>query len=134
MRAAILSGATVARVLIVNDLSQAPGSIDGTGADIGDTWTGVAFIKPLPSTHVPNEVSMPQARVALNRAGIPESAIDIAIASMPPGDAKVEAGIWWRNATSVHRDSAIVASVSSLLGLTSGQVDALFVAAASITP
>ena len=136
MRAAILNQANVVvRVILLDALDQYPGAIDGAGADVGDTWNGAAFVKPVPgATPVPNEVSMAQARVSLNRAGITEAAIDNVIAGLPPGDAKVEAGIWWRNATSVHRDSSIVASISGLLGLTSGQVDALFVAAASITP
>lgn len=46
MRAAILSGSTVVKVLILNSLDEHPGAIDGTGADIGDTWDGVAFSKP----------------------------------------------------------------------------------------
>ena len=134
MRVAFLAGGVVAKVIIVESLGQAPGAIDGTGADIGDTWNGVSFVKPVPSAYVPPEVSMAQARVALTRAGITEDDIDAAIAAMAPGAERVEAGIWWRNATLVHRDSSIVASISDLLGLTSGQVDALFVAAASITP
>lgn len=46
MRAAILSGNVVSRVLILDQLDEYPGAIDGSNADIGDTWTGSAFVKP----------------------------------------------------------------------------------------
>lgn len=46
MRAAILSGNTVTRVIILNELSEYPGAIDGTGANPGDTWNGVSFVRP----------------------------------------------------------------------------------------
>lgn len=47
MRAAILNGSNVVvRVVMLDSLSQIPGSINGTGADVGDTWDGATFVRP----------------------------------------------------------------------------------------
>lgn len=49
MRAAILNGSRVARVVMLNNLAEHPGAIDGTDADVGDTYAGGVFTKPAPS-------------------------------------------------------------------------------------
>jgi hypothetical protein len=135
MRAAILNGSVVERIVLLDALDQYPGAIDGANAGIGDTWDGTSFVKPAaPPTPVPPTVSMAQARIAMSRAGIAESAVDAVIAALPASAAKTEAGIWWRSSETVRRNSSNVATLGPLLGLTSAQIDDLFITAAGLTP
>ena len=46
MRAALVVGGVVQRVAIVGTLADLQGSIDGTGANVGDLWDGVTFSRP----------------------------------------------------------------------------------------
>ena len=68
------------------------------------------------------------------RAGLSEAAVTAAIDGMAAGQAKTEADIWWRTANEVRRNSTAVAGLAPLLGLNSTQIDALFIAAAAVTP
>lgn len=78
----------------------------------------------------PKVISMRQARLALLGAGL-LAGVDAAIAAMPgaEGDA---ARIEWEYAQEVRRDSPLLAGMMAALGLTSEQVDGLFVAAAGL--
>lgn len=46
MRAAILTNSVVTNIIVLDSLGQYPGAIDGTNANVGDTWNGSAFVKP----------------------------------------------------------------------------------------
>lgn len=76
------------------------------------------------------KVTMRQARLALLSAGY-LSAINAAIANMTgaQGDA---ARIEWEYSQEVQRDRGLVLSLGASLGLTTEQLDSLFVAAAAI--
>lgn len=79
---------------------------------------------------VPQSVTMRQARVALNRAGM-LATVNAAIAAMagPAGD---EARIEWEFSSEVLRDKPLVAAMGTILGLSGAQLDALFVTAATL--
>jgi hypothetical protein len=81
---------------------------------------------------VPQIVSMAQARKALSHAGL-LATIDAAIAGMA-GTAGDDARIDWSTANELWRTGALVQGVGASIGLTSAQIDALFIAAAAITP
>lgn len=78
----------------------------------------------------PKSCSMRQARLALLGAGLLPQ-INDALAAMPgiEGDA---ARIEWEFATEVRRDSSLVSGLSATLGLSSEQLDGLFVAASEL--
>ena len=128
--------------VVVNVIEASPefvASLGGTAiasaaAGPGDSWNGTAFTAQTPALVVPQSVSMAQARIAMARASISEAAVAAAIANMAAGQAKTEADIWWRTANEVHRNSTAVAGLAPLLGLNSTQIDALFIAAAAVTP
>ena len=82
------------------------------------------------SLNVPQAVTMRQARLALLAAGKLTTA-NAAIAAMPGTEGEA-ARIEWEYAHEVRRDSALVAGMASVLGLTSEQLDGLFIAAAAI--
>ena len=81
---------------------------------------------PEPPVPVPAAVSMRQARLALLAAGLLDQ-VETAMAGASAADQ-----IEWEYATEVRRDSPLVASMTAALGWTAGQVDDLFVAAASL--
>lgn len=86
----------------------------------------VAQDPPAPVPYVPYTVTPFQAKAAIYAAGL-LPAVEAAIASAP----KV-AQLAWSDATEFTRDSPTIATMAAALGLTSAQVDALFVAAAAI--
>lgn len=79
-----------------------------------------------PAPVVPRSVTPRQARLALLAAGhLP--AVQEAMSALPEA-AKIE----WEYATSVERDSALVAQMGAALGLNDAALDALFTAAAAL--
>lgn len=82
-------------------------------------------IAPQPAL-VPSSISPAQARLALLGAGLLQQ-VEAAVAA-----ADLVTQIAWSQATSIERDSPTVAGLSAALGLTSAQLDALFIAGASI--
>lgn len=85
---------------------------------------------PQPVLVVPAEVTMRQARLALLSAGVLASA-EAAINAMagPEGEA---ARIEWNYSSVMRRDKPFVNAIGGLLGLSSQQIDELFVAASNI--
>lgn len=130
MRAAIIENEIVVNVVLVDDLGALPGLIDGSGADIGDTWDGTSFTTPGARVVVPSSVTMRQAKLALRRAGM-LAAIDAAVAAMP-GDEGDDARIEWQYGKDVERSSPLVASMMPMVGATPSQIDELFILAATL--
>lgn len=79
---------------------------------------------------VPQVVSMRQARLALNAAGLLAS-VNSSIASMS-GSAGDAARIEWEFSATVERHKPLVISLTGVLGLTDKQIDELFIAAAAL--
>lgn len=74
-------------------------------------------------------VTMRQARLALLAAG-KLSAVNAAIAAMP-GELGEAARIEWEFASDVRKDSPLIAGLAASLGLSPGELDALFESAVS---
>ena len=79
-----------------------------------------------PAPYIPYTVTPFQAKAALLQAGLLDT-VKAAIAAASP-----IAQLAWSDATEFTRDSPTIAALSAQLGLTSAQVDALFVAASQI--
>jgi hypothetical protein len=79
---------------------------------------------------VPKAVTMRQARLALLAQGM-LGQIDAAIDSLPSPQ-KEEARIEWEYSQEVQRDKPLVLNLAPALGLDSAQLDALFIAAATL--
>lgn len=75
---------------------------------------------------VPTAITPLQGRLALKRAGLLES-VESAIVQ-----ANGETQIWWEYATLWHRTHQLLNALATSLGLSSGQVDELFVVAREI--
>lgn len=92
---------------------------------VGDTFNGTGYTPTLPV--VPAKVTMRQARRALFGAGL-LGTVNTAIASMP-GAAGEIARIDWDTSSEVMRTWPLVSTLGAALGLTSTQLDALFLKA-----
>lgn len=82
------------------------------------------------SKGVPHEVTMRQARLALLAAGLLES-VETAIDALPEPP-RTAARIEWDHSNTVQRTNAFVLQLGGLLGLSSQQLDELFIAAAQL--
>lgn len=94
--------------------------------EAGDVLPPSLFGAPS-SSSVPTEVSMRQARLALNAAG-QLSAVESAINALPEPQ-KTAARIEWDYATTVARDWPLVQMLAPVIGL---DLDALFSSAAEL--
>jgi hypothetical protein len=85
-----------------------------------------AFVSPPPL--VPKSVTRFQALAALDDAGLTPS-----IEAYMTSTASLRTRRAWQEAQTFERDSSTVVALAALLGLTSSQTDALFMAAKDIT-
>lgn len=98
-----------------------------TEEEIADIEARQALASVVP---VPAEITMRQARLALHAAGL-LTGVEAAINAMPDPP-KTEARIEWEYSNTMRRSNPFVANLGAALGLTSAQVDALFIQAAAI--
>jgi len=84
------------------------------------TFEIIAYAKPI------EDISPRQIRLVLLASGITEASIDGAIAVLE-SPLKEQAMIAWKYSTSFKRDVPIIAAIGKLLGLSSEQLDALWI-------
>lgn len=92
---------------------------------------GVMVVPPIVAAVVPEKVTPRQIRIALTLAGISESFIDSAIDALSEPNRSV-AKITWEYSTEIFRDNPLILSLAPAMGLTSEQVDGLFIQAAKL--
>lgn len=126
MRTAVISNGVVVNVIEASEGFTLPGMtlIASATASIGDIYVNGTFTRPTLAVHVPQEVTDLQARLALIAAG-KLAAVDAVVAG---ADDATKA--WYDRALTWRRDSPIIASLAPALGLTSADLDALFIDAA----
>lgn len=110
------------------DYDQAVELAEDQAVAPGHTYDGSVFAAPAP--RVPAAVTMRQARLALLGANL-LSSVDTAIDALPE-PTKSAARIEWEYSNELQRGNALVAALTPALGLTSEQVDALFIAASTL--
>lgn len=126
MRTAVISNGIVVNVIEASDGFTLPGMtlVASASAGIGDTYTNGTFARPAPVVHVPAEVTDLQARLALIAVG-KLAAVEAVVAA---ADDATKA--WFDRALIWRRDSPIISALAPALGLTSADLDALFIDAA----
>lgn len=132
-RYAIIENGVVTNVVLADPTFAEEQGWVAAPDDVGPgwLWDGTNFSPPPPAPPVvPEAITMRQTRLALLNAGL-LSQVDAAIASLPP-DERASAEIDWQYATIVERTSPLVLQISGALGLTSQQVDDLFIAGAAL--
>jgi hypothetical protein len=101
-------------------------------ANIVALWEGAAPVEPDPEVPnpIPQAVTMRQARLALLANGLLAS-VAPAIATLP-NPQRQAAEVEWEYSQEVHRDKPLVAILGVMLGLSSSQLDDLFVLAKTL--
>ena len=84
------------------------------------------YVPPVVVPVVPSVVTMRQARIALNRAGLLDT-VNAAVAA-----ADEETKIAWEFSTEVQRDFPLVQTLATALNLSDAQLDELFTTAATL--
>lgn len=98
----------------------------------GQIWQGnvpATFVVPV--VQVPQEITRRQARLALLMAG-KLNAVNTAISSIPDPMVRAVAQIEWDEALTINRNSPLIAQMAPALGLTSKDIDNLFVQGAKL--
>ncbi|WP_225784659.1 hypothetical protein [Xenophilus sp. Marseille-Q4582] len=132
--AAILDAAGVVINIIVADPAEVPGSVPGEGGAIGDTWDGSGFVRPpQPEAEpvVPESVTRAQGKAALVQAGLWAGVLAY-VAGIADPTQQALAEIALHDTLEWRRDSPFLAAAAAGLGLTSAQLDALFISAVEI--
>ncbi len=104
---------------------------EGCVAWVDWTYIDGSFFPPIPKPKVPEFVTMRQARLALLYDGKLANVIT-AINSIPGEDGDA-ARIEWDYSGSVYRHKPLVLSMGAILGLSSADLDTLFINAAGIS-
>jgi len=86
--------------------------------------------QPVIPVQIPQEVTMRQARLALLENGLLAN-VQPAINSLPEPD-KTKAQIEWEYSNALQRENPFVATLGAALGLSSQDLDALFIQASAL--
>lgn len=131
MRFAIISNGVVENTAEADEqFGLANGWVPSQTAGLGDLYENGGFVRPTASPVVPREVTMRQARQALILAGLDE-AVEANLAAMPGTPGKLARAEWERSQT-VQRTRPLVLQMGAALGLTSAQLDQLFITASQL--
>ena len=104
-----------------------PTQVDGVlGLFVESDWEQMRLDEMRARSPVPKKVTMRQARLALLGAGLLDT-VETAIAGAGP-TAKIE----WEYAQEVQRAAGLVPAMATALGMSESQIDALFIAAATL--
>lgn len=133
MNVHIISGGVVQNTIsaesieAAQDIFQDDICIEATQGGPGWLWDGATLTPPPPApVQVPQSVSMRQACLALENAGILDDVE--ALVSTLPRPYQIE----WQRASTVDRDNMLVEVVRAQQGMTVQQIDDLFVLADSL--
>lgn len=132
MRAHILNeSGLILNTVVVNSLDDWPGYVDASiGGGPGDSIINGELVPKTVVVPVPAAVTMRQARLALLGAGLLDDVETALNALSEP--AKSVARIEWDYSNELQRANPLVVTLGGALGLTSGQVDSLFITAAGL--
>lgn len=123
-RAAVIVDGKVQNIILVRDVADLPdlNLVASDAANIGDAYAdGVFTATPPPPPPVPQSLTPLQTRKVLNAHGL-RAQVEAAIAA-----AGADAQDAWEWANAIQRDDPLVLQLTAALGLTTEQVDALFV-------
>ena len=102
---------------------------DGTPLTSLQYAAGAVSVAPAPAQAVPQTITAFQAKAALANAGL-YATVDSYMTNTAPLIDKLA----WQEQITFSRNDSIIAACAAPCGLTSQQLDALFIAGAQITP
>lgn len=137
MRAALIRDGVVENIILASPTYQPESDTDlivledGLAVGPGWAWDGREFTPPAPEEPeppaVPQKVTARQARLALLGLGYLDY-VEQAIRSMT-GPEGAAARIEWEYTSTIERGSPLIGALAPALGLTSEQVDMIFIVA-----
>ena len=125
MRSAILDSNNV--VIAVHIVDSLDGLLDGTNANIGDTWDGTQFVKPVIPETVPRSITRRQFKLALLGIDLLDD-VETAIAASTDRALQIS----YNDALDFERNNPLVLAMSAMLGKTEAELDALFIAGSKL--
>jgi hypothetical protein len=128
MRFAIIENGKVVNLAVSDKALAANWQPCDESVKIGDAWTGKDFSRVSEPVKVPTVVSMRQARLALLNVG-KLALVDAAIQNMTSPQ-REKAQIYWEYSIQVGRYSPMTLAIGTAVGLTSAEIDSLFIEAA----
>lgn len=133
MRAHLIVDGVIVNTVVVDSLDALPGLIaESPGFGIGDRYADGVFTKAPPEpVAVPESVTRRQARQALLLAGLLD-AVPAAIAAIPDATQRQLAQIEWEDSLQFERSRPLLIALATALGLTSAQLDQLFISASAL--
>lgn len=132
MRAHVIDNGVIVNTVEVESLGAIPGLVAAVGNEgIGWLYDGQDFTAPTqaPAT-IPQEITMRQARLALLDIGLLVN-VQTAINTLPEPD-KTKAQIEWEYSNALQRDNPFVTTLGTALGLSSDDIDNLFITASGL--
>jgi hypothetical protein len=135
MRYVIIDNGVVVNIVVSTpEFAEEQGWLEcPEGVGIGWTFDGDTPIPPAPQPEsVHDSVDNAQVRLALIKSGISIATVDAAIAAIEDQVEREIAYTQWEYRATIRRDSELLVSLSSAIGLTSEQVDDLFRLAATL--
>ena len=131
MRAHIVENNTIINTVEVGSVTDLPNLIEAVGQEgIGWYFESGVWNQPEVVVGVPKEVTMRQARLALLENSLLAN-VQPAINSLPEPD-KTKAQIEWEYSNALQRGNPFVAVLGAALGLSSQDLDDLFIQAAAL--
>ena len=132
MRAHVIENGVITNTVVVNNLTDIPNLVAAVGNEgIGWLYDGESFSPPPPNpVQIPQEITMRQARLALLDIGLLAN-VQTAINTLPEPD-KTKAQIEWEYSNALQRDNPFVTTLGTALGLSSDDIDNLFITAAGL--
>lgn len=109
----------------IEDVSQRVVNIDGNFVDIVRTWTPVTIVSP-------ETISARQIRLWLIDNNISLSSVENAINGIVDEKLREKTLVEWEYAPYVERNHPLLNTLGEVLGLSSEQIDAAFVAASQL--
>lgn len=133
MRAHVIEAGRIANTIEVESLSVLPGLVSAQGNEgIGWLYDGHVFTAPpAPPPVVPFSVSRRQGRQALLLAG-KLSLVQPAIDAVADVTQRGLAQIYWDDSQEFERNHATLIALATQIGLTSADLDSLFITAKAL--
>jgi hypothetical protein len=137
-RYALISAGTVVNVVDADAAWVAAQPLQSVQLDaestVGPGWGyagGNFTAPPAPAPVVPPSITRRQARQVLVLNGVSLATVDAVIAALPE-PTKTIATIFWADSNEFERNNAMLLSLAPLVGLSSQQLDLLFIQAAGL--
>ena len=125
MKYAIIENNKIVNIAVSDEALESNWILLEDGFCIGDEYIDGKFIKFIPPIEVPQTITPLQSKLQLRELGLLDE-VDTLVAT----DRKVQ--LYWEYALTIERNNEILLSMATQLGLTSEQLDDMFIQASKL--